>query len=157
MLTSVTSNKPRRRYEAGQGSCSGGNNSVSAQINYSPPKREPNCRVCYHLKEVDKIRPAQNTAYFENHLSNYATGCPQFIQMDMAAKNKVVKDIKLCNRYFHPDVIFSKDHIKECSVKVKKNFFSCTQCRVHSWICKYHKSENQAKLDKFKREYREKS
>ena len=75
--------------------------------------------------------------------------------MDMAAKSKVVKDIKLCNRCFHPEVTFTKEHIRECSVKDKKNFFSCTQYKTHSWICKYHQPENQDKLDKFKREYRE--
>ena len=72
--------------------------------------------------------------------------------MDMEAKNKVVMDIKFCNRCFHPDVTFTKEHIEECSVKDKKNFFSCIKNKTHSWICKYHQSENQAKLDKFKRE-----
>ena len=126
------------------------------QISYSPPKTDPNCRVCKHLKEVENFRPAQNTAFFEGHLSSYITGCPQFIQLDMAAKYKIVSDIKLCNRCFHPDVVYSRDHIKDCSVSTKKNVFSCTVCKMHSWICKYHKTENQSKLDKFKRDYREK-
>ena len=58
MLASTASNKPKKRYETGQGSGPGGNNPVSAQINYSLPRREPNCRVCYHLKEADMSRPA---------------------------------------------------------------------------------------------------
>ena len=169
LFNPASSSKSRndgRRSGAGSGQGSGGGhgsgsgstgNTVRAQINYSPPKSEPDCRVCYHLKEVDNARPAQNTAFFENHLSNYVTGCPQFIQMDMAAKNKMVSDIKLCNRCFHPDVTYTKEHFKECSVnKDKKNAFTCTVCKVHSWICKYHKTENQAKLDKFKKDYREK-
>ena len=132
------------------------NNPSRAQLSYSAPKQNLDCRVCKHLKEVEGVRPALNTTFFENHLSNYITGCPQFIQMDMAAKSKIVSEIKLCNRCFHPDVIYSKDHTKDCSVNNKKNAYSCTVCKMHSWVCKYHRTENQSKLDKFKRDYREK-
>ena len=99
----------------------------------------------------------QNTAFYEDHICNYVTGCPQFINMDMTARLKIATDIKLCHKCFHPEVQYSKDHDKECSVITdKKHGYSCTKCKMHSWICKYHKGDNKAKLDKFKKEYREK-
>ena len=41
-------------------------NTVSAQISYNPPRREPDCRVCCHMKEVQKVRPMPNTVFFEH-------------------------------------------------------------------------------------------
>ena len=128
-----------------------------AQVSYNPPRKEPECRVCCHLKEVQKVGPKPNTVFFDNHLSNYVTGCPQFVLMDMTERFQIVADVKLCNRCFRPDVTFTKEHIKECTAKSdKNNAFSCSKCKLHSWVCKYHKADNQAKLDKFKKEYRDK-
>ena len=129
----------------------------SANVNFNPPKPNPDCRVCCHMKEVLNVRPQPNTVFFENHLSNYVTGCPQFILMDMTERFKVITDIQMCNRCFHPDVTFTRDHIKDCKARSDKNSpFSCSKCKLHSWLCKYHKAENQSKLDKFKKDYREK-
>ena len=75
----------------------------------------------------------------------------------MTDKFKIVGEIKMCNRCFHPDVIFTTDHIKDCKAKANsRSPFSCSKCKLHSWICKYHKAENQEKLEKFKKDYREK-
>ena len=130
-------------------------NNVSAQINYSPPKKEPDCRVCLHLKDVSNKNPVPNTVFFEGHFSNYVTGCPQFISMDMTERFGLIRDIKLCANCFHPDVTYSRDHEQECSIKEKKSSFSCSKCNRHSWICKNHKEQNKAKLDKFKKDYRD--
>ena len=98
-----------------------------------------------------------NTAFFENHLSSYATGCPQFVLMDMSQRFKIIGDVQMCNRCFNPDIIFSRDHIKDCKAKADKNSpFACSKCKLHSWLCKYHKSDNQHKLEKFKKDYRDK-
>ena len=132
-------------------------NGFSAQVNYSPPRKESDCRACCHLKDVRKTEPAQDTIFYENHLSNYVTGCPQFIAMDMTARKELADDIKLCHKCFHPNVWYTFDHDKECSVIVnRKHGFSCSKCNMHSWICKFHKLENKDKLDKYKKEYREK-
>ena len=129
----------------------------SAQVMHNPPRRDANCRVCCHLRDVAGVPPVANTVFYEDHISNYVTGCPQFIDMDMSARFKLASEIKLCHRCFHPDVTYSKEHDKQCSVLIdKKHSFSCTKCKMHSWICKYHKQDNKAKLDKFKKEYREK-
>ena len=129
----------------------------SSHASYNPPKRDPNCRVCCHMKEVQKVAPMPNTVFYENHLSSYVTGCPQFIAMDMTERFKMVADIKMCNRCFNPDVNFTKDHIKDCTARSDRNSpFSCSKCKLHSWLCKYHKGDNQSKLDKFKKDYREK-
>ena len=109
------------------------------------------------MKEVQKVAPMPNTVFYENHLSSYVTGCPQFIAMDMTERFKMVADIKMCNRCFNPDVNFTKDHIKDCTARSDRNSpFSCSKCKLHSWLCKYHKGDNQSKLDKFKKDYREK-
>ena len=124
---------------------------------FNPPKRDSGCRVCCHLRDVRSAAPVTGTVFYEDHISNFVTGCPQFIDMDIAARLKLATEIKLCHRCFHPDVMYSKDHDKQCTVVVeKKHSFSCTKCKMHSWICKYHKQDNKSKLDKFKKEYREK-
>lgn len=147
-------NPPKREKEKQQANLTNG---VSAQVMYNPPRREPACRVCCHLRDVTNAAPAPNTVFYEDHICNYVTGCPQFINMDMTARLKIATDIKLCHKCFHPEVQYSKDHDQECSVnKDKKHGYSCTKCKMHSWICKYHKVENKTKLDKFKKEYREK-
>ena len=132
-------------------------NTVRAQISYNPPRREPDCRVCCHMKEVQEVSPKPNTVFFDHHLSNYVTGCPQFIQMDLTERFKMVTDIQLCNRCFHPDVNFTREHVNDCTARSDAtNPFACSKCKLHSWVCKYHKAENQTKLDKFKKDYREK-
>ena len=129
----------------------------SAMVMYNPPKREAACRVCCHLRDVSGVPPVAGTVFYEDHISNYVTGCPQFINLDMSARLKLATEIKLCHRCFHPDVLYNKDHDKQCSVNTdKKHSFSCTKCKMHSWICKYHKQDNKSKLDKFKKDYREK-
>ena len=41
---------------------------ATAQLNYPQPTRHTGCRVCCHLKEVRKERPAQGTVFFGSHL-----------------------------------------------------------------------------------------
>ena len=134
---------------------SGLHNEVSAQINYNPPKREPNCRICLQLRDVENKNPVPNSAFFEGHLSNYVTGCQQFIAMDMTERFSIIRDVNMCEKCFHPEVTYSRDHEQECSIKEKKSSFSCSKCTRHSWICKNHKEQNKAKLDKFKKDYRD--
>ena len=76
---------------------------------------------------------------------------PQFINMDLAARLKLATEIKLCHKCFHPEVQYTREHDKECSVVVdKKHGYSCTKCKMHSWMCKYHKGDNKDKLDRLK-------
>ena len=152
----VTSNKPSQLL-LGKKKIGDAADKSTAQVSYNQPKRNPDCRICYHLKEVYKASPMPNTAFFENHLSSYATGCPQFVLMDMSQRFKIIGDVQMCNRCFNPDIIFSRDHIKDCKAKADKNSpFACSKCKLHSWLCKYHKSDNQHKLEKFKKDYRDK-
>ena len=125
-------------------------------VSYNPPKRDPDCRVCLHMRDVQNKSPAPNTVFFENHLSNYITGCPQFISMDMSSRFNIIREVKICEKCFHPEVTYSREHEKECTIKDKKSSFSCVKCNRHSWICKNHKEQNKAKLDKFRKDYRDK-
>ena len=150
LVAPVKQSRPVKKY-------SDSRDKSSSNVSYGAPQTYKDCRVCCHMKEVQNVRPMPNTLFFENHLSNYVTGCPQFILMDMSERFKMITEIKMCNRCFHPDVNFTKDHIKDCKARSDKNSpFSCSKCRLHSWLCKYHKAENQHKLDKFKKDYREK-
>ena len=75
--------------------------------------------------------------------------------MDMTARFNLIREVKMCDRCFHPEVTYSREHEQECSIKEKKSSFSCSKCNRHSWICKNHKEQNKAKLDKFKKDYRD--
>ena len=133
---------------------SGSNSNVF--VSYNPPKRDPECRVCLHLRDVLGKTPAPSTSFFEGHLSNYITGCPQFVALDMSERFRIIREVKICEKCFHPEVNYTREHEKECSVKEKKSSFSCVKCNRHSWICKNHKEQNKAKLNKFQKDYREK-
>ena len=71
----------------------------------------------------------------------------------MEQRRTFVDKIKLCRQCFHPDVIFTTNHLKDCTVtQEKKNVFSCTKarCKTHTWICLTHKKDNMERLEKFK-------
>ena len=114
---------------------------ASGHLNFPQPTRHADCRVCFHVKEVWKEKPIQGSEFFERHLSDYVTGCPQFIAMGMATRARITEQIKLCQRCLRPDVQYTQEHDKQCSALQgkKKTMFNCSQCSWHSWLCKAHK------------------
>ena len=78
-----------------------------AFVSYNPPKKEPDCRICLHLRDVENKSPVSGTTFFESHLSNYITGCPQFVAMDMTERFNIIRAVKICEKCFHPDVTYS--------------------------------------------------
>ena len=104
-------------------------NKATAELFFRPARRFDECRICVHLS-------ATSTAHsdlFENHLSNCATGCPKFMEATTELRKNLAKKVKLCSQCFHPEVIFSPPHLKECVFAKKKNKYSCTAdgCKEH--------------------------
>ena len=68
--------------QASHGSSSSPNSkshSLSLQV-YKPPRKDNNCRICVTLEsEGDTLD------LYEDHLHNYATGCPRYIKMTVNA------------------------------------------------------------------------
>ena len=123
---------------------------ATADIYFKSPQRFDECRVCVHLSATNSSH--QNL--FENHLSNYATGCPKFIEATMELRRSLVDKIKLCRQCFHPDIIMAPGHLKDCpfSNPQKKNAYTCSSngCKTHMWICLTHKQKNKELMEKFK-------
>ena len=51
-------------------------NNVKAQVNYKPPQREPDSRVCLHLKDIANKKHVPNTA-FCGHGQVWQVGLPE--------------------------------------------------------------------------------
>ena len=127
---------------------------VIAELFFRPPQRYDECRICIHLSATG----SSSMNLFENYLSNYATGCPHFIEATAEQRRNLARKVKLCRQCFNPDVIITESHIKECSFAKKKNSYSCTNrnCKDHMWICLLHKSENKKAMEKFKKDLQKK-
>ena len=106
---------------------------VTAEIFFRPAQRYEECRVCVHLSATNENHPD----LFDRHLSNYATGCPKFIQATTELRLTLATKIKLCRQCFHPDVIYTRDHLATCPFSKKRNNYSCQNknCKDHMWIC----------------------
>ena len=93
---------------------------------------------------------------YENHVGNYATGCPRYAALTTEERYEITKESKMCLRCLDPKStwVFRDGH-KGCQItRTKKNRFSCTNsnCSWHSLICYTHKDENKDLLNKFQSE-----
>ena len=115
---------------------------------YKGPSKLPSCRICKTLETR-----GDTTNLYENHLGNYATGCPRYAALTTEERFEVTKESKICLRCLDPKSTYVyRDGHKGCQVsKTKKNRFSCTNtnCSWHSWICYSHKDENKELMNKF--------
>ena len=122
-----------------------------ASVYFKEPEHFGDCRICHTLTTEGETR-----GLFTNHLSNYATGCPSFINMTAERRKSVALKAQFCLRCFHPEVVYSKSHDKECifASGKKKNAYSCTNmsCREQLWLCLTHKAQNRKAMDKFKQD-----
>ena len=124
---------------------------------FSKPKRDENCRIC---KMYDSKGDTRNL--YDDHHSNYATGCPRYIELKVEERFEVAKEVKLCLSCHDPKYIWKfKDpvHMKDCIVKKgKKTKFTCRNenCNMHLWVCSRHKDENEAAAQSFLHELKKK-
>ena len=124
-------------------------NKVTAEIFFRPPQQYDECRVCVYLSTTK----GNHRNLFQNHLSNYPTGCPKFIEATTELRKSLVDKIKFCPQCFHPDVIYIPSHLNECQFSnSKKNAYICqySTCKTHMWICLVHKRENKQQMDRFR-------
>ena len=93
---------------------------------------------------------------FENHLSNYPTGCPKFIEKTSEQRRGLVDKVRFCRQCLNPEIIYTQDHLKTCTFSKqdpsRKSRYTCTKdsCRTHMWICLVHKQANKKKMEQFK-------
>ena len=122
---------------------------VTAEVFFRQPKTFNECRVCTHLSAT-----GTHSDLFVNHLSNYATGCPKFMEASPEVRKTLARKIKFCSQCFHPDIIWTPAHMKECAFNSKKNKFSCTaeNCKEHMWICLTHRQKNRSSMEKFRQD-----
>ena len=99
---------------------------------------------------------------FDNHISNYPSGCPRFISMSISERVKVCKDAKICFRCHDPSYVWKFTDIKsnkhKCVSKSTKSRYICqnSNCKMHIWCCATHLSENEGSLKKFQEEIKAK-
>ena len=114
---------------------------------YANPKKNPLCRICKRLEFQ-----GDNKDLYEAHQGNYPTHCPRWAGMNNEERAEIARDAKFCLYCLDPKVTFNRyEHPKVCPVRTQKNKYSCTneRCRLHSWICSRHKSENAELLQGF--------
>ena len=111
----------------------------------------PSCRICKCLESR-----GDTANLYENHLGNYATGCPRYAAMTTEDRFEITKEAKICMRCLDPKSTYVfRDGHKGCQIsKTKKNRFSClnANCSWHSWVCHSHKEDNKDLLNKFSSE-----
>ena len=122
-------------------------------VAYKPPRRDEECRICNTLETR-----GDTTNLYDNHLHNYATGCPRYIELSVKERLRICREAQMCLKCHDPKVIFKpSDKNHDCPIKPgKKNKrYSCTRdnCTNHLWICNWHKEENEEKLLEFKKDF----
>ena len=81
---------------------------VNADVFFKQPELFEGCRICTHLSATGR----HHHNLFENHTSNYPTGCPKFAEASMELRRTLIDKVKICPQRFHPDIIYNKDHLK---------------------------------------------
>ena len=146
-------------------SASSGNNKINRNYKQVQPslvafkhsRRYENCRICNHLSKMGDTR-----MLYDNHNSNYPSGCPRFITMCIEERLKVCKDAKICFRCHNPSYVWKFADIKaekhKCVSRSTKGRYVCqnSMCNVHIWCCVDHHMENESALKKFQHEIRSK-
>ena len=101
---------------------------------FNPPRRHENCRICIHLRKNGETR-----LLFDNHNSNFPSGCPRFICMSIAERVKVCKDANICFRCNDPAYVWKFGDIKadkhKCVSRFSKSRYVCqnSSCNIHIW------------------------
>ena len=107
-------------------------------ITFSKPQKFDECRICKVLQKQG------GTNLFENHISDYATGCPNFAKLGNEQRLVVAREAKFCMKCMGKEVKFSYQHNKECPILTKKSSYSCKsdKCLFHMWVCTKHAEDN---------------
>ena len=134
-----------------------GNLSKSSFITHNPPVRMPDCRVCKILEDSGDTRQL-----YDNHHSNYPTGCPRFISMSVEQRRDTAIKAKFCLKCLDPKYKFAGrgDARHKCfDFSKRKTRYTCPRgdCRSHLWTCTRHRDENTAEFERFRTEIENKT
>ena len=145
----------------GGGGGSGGNRNNYSRggrklnlITFKPPVRLPECRICKILEESGDTREI-----YDNHHSNFPTGCPRFIMMSVEQRRDICIKAKFCLRCLDPKYKYVRADIRhKCMDFTRKSRYSCPKgdCKSHLWTCTRHRDENTSEFEKFKDEIKNK-
>ena len=123
-------------------------------VTFKPPTKLTDCRICRALEEKGDTRQL-----YDDHHSNYATGCPRFIAMSVEERREICIRAKFCLRCLDPKYKFvPRDSRHKCMDFRKKSRYTCPQvdCKTHLWMCTRHRDDNTPELQKFKDEIKAK-
>ena len=84
---------------------------------FPQPKKFPECRICKVLQNQ-----GGSAGLFQNHVSDYATGCP-VSSLGTEQRFVIVKEAKLCSKCMRKDITASREHCRSCSVNEKKHSY----------------------------------
>ena len=124
---------------------------------FKPPRRHEECRVCNQLSKNGDTR-----FLYDNHSSNFPTGCPRYIGMSIEERRSICKEAKICIKCNDPSYVFKFSDLKnekhKCVGRNSKSRYICkdASCNVHIWCCSSHQSGNEEALKKFQQEIRSK-
>ena len=127
---------------------------LPALVFYKPPRRDENCRICNALNAK-----GDTNMLYENHHSNFPTGCPRYIGMTVEERNSIAKSSKICLKCHDPSYVYKRpDKNHKCDSNKKPNRYKCkeSKCSFHMWCCSAHKEVNRESLVKFQLEIRQK-
>ena len=124
---------------------------VTSLLSFKPPVKLTDCRICRALEEKGDTRQL-----YDDHHSNYPTGCPRFIAMSVEERREICIQAKFCLRCLDPKYKFApNDRRHKCmDSRAKKSRYTCpkSDCRTHLWMCVRHRDDNTPELQKFKDE-----
>ena len=99
---------------------------------------------------------------YDNHSSNFPSGCPRFIGMTIEERVQVCKDAKICIKCNDPSYVWKFADIKadkhKCVSRSSKSRYICqhSTCNVHIWCCITHQTENEEYLKSFQQDIKTK-
>ena len=119
-------------------------------IIYDTPTRDEDCRICQQLEsQGDTIQ------LYDNHHSNYPTGCCRFICMTTEERYDIARAARFCLKCLDPNSEFSFSDTNHYECTNYQSKFKCPHCRTHAWVCKTHRSENVELFRKIETEIRD--
>ena len=130
-------------------------NPPTGHINFPQPRTFSNCRIC----EVLQTQGVSVAELFQQHVSDYATGCPQFATLGTDQRMLIAKEAKFCLKCMGKETKYGLKHNRECPIFKQKSIYSCKRetCYLHMWLCSNHQAENKEQMERFEEQLRAKS
>ena len=103
-----TSPGPGKKTGTSPSTTNSNGHSPKSLVVYNPPRNNPDCRICQNLEFN-----GDTVSLYENHYSNFPTGCPRYIMMSMEDQAHVARLAKICLNCHNPDYRWKrqdKDH-----------------------------------------------